>query len=144
MASLGKQWIGRYTGSNSGRFVIELDEIGDHYEGAAVAWDENPGSLHALIRFGTSSKGNTHHIENVPVTIINNNGDPVSAELPQSAKETRGITYPATVTVDIRFSGRNLSVKWQSSIGTHGNGFAAVPKTRNGQKSNLKARRLNT
>ena len=31
-----------------------------------------------------------------------------------------------------------------SSIGTHGSGIVAVPKTRDGQKSNLRARRLNT
>ena len=46
MTSLGGQWIGRYTGSNAGRFVIELDEAGDHYEGTAVAWDDNPVTAH--------------------------------------------------------------------------------------------------
>jgi hypothetical protein len=144
MTSLGGQWIGPYTGSNAGRFVIELDEAGDHYEGTAVAWDEKPGNLHALIRFGTSSKGNVHHIENIPVTIINGNGDAVSAEFLKSVKDSSGIIYPATVTVDIELSGKNLSIKWESSIGTHGSGIAAVPKTRDGEKSNLGARRLNT
>jgi hypothetical protein len=144
MTSLGGQWIGRYTGSNAGRFVIELDEAGDHYEGTAVAWDDKPGSLHALIRFGTSSKENTHHIENIPVLIINNTGDAVSAEFLQNLKDTSNVIYPARVTVDIALTGKNLSVKWESSIGTHGSGIAPVPKTRDGQKSNLKARRLNT
>jgi hypothetical protein len=144
MTSLGGQWIGRYTGSNAGRFVIELDEVGDNYEVTAVAWDDQPGNLHALIKFGTPSKGNTHHIENIPVRIINNNGDAVSAEFLKQIQESRGAIYPATVTVDIALHGKNLHVKWGSSIGTQGSGIAPVPKTRDGQKSTLKARRLNT
>jgi hypothetical protein len=144
MTSLGGQWIGHYTGSNAGRFVIEFDETGDHYEGTAVAWDDQPGSLHALIRFGTSSKGNTHHIANIPVLIINNNGDAVSAEFLNRVKESSGVIYPATVAVNIGLNGKNLSVKWESSTGTHGSRIAPVPKTRDGVKSTLKARRLNT
>jgi hypothetical protein len=144
MTSLGGQWIGHYTGSNAGRFVIEFDETGDHYEGTAVAWDDQPGSLHALIRFGTSSKGDTHHIVNIPVLIINNNGDAVSAEFLNRIKESSGVIYPATVAVNIGLNGKNLSVKWESSTGTHGSGIAPVPKTRDGVKSTLKARRLNT
>jgi hypothetical protein len=144
MTSLGGQWIGHYTGSNAGRFVIELDEVGDHYEGTAVAWDEKPGSLHALIRFGTHSKANAHHIENIPVIIVNNNGDAVTAEFLNSVKESSGVIYPATVTVDIELNGKNLSIKWVSSIGSHGTGTAAIPKTRDGQKSSLRARRLHT
>jgi hypothetical protein len=81
MTSLAGQWIGRYTGTNAGRFVIELDDAGDHYEGTAVAWDDQPGNLHAVTRLSTPSKGNTHHIENLPLVIINNTGDPVSADL---------------------------------------------------------------
>ena len=121
-----------------------IDEAGDHFEGTAVAWDDEPGNLHALIRFGTSSKNNTHRLENIPVLIIDNYGNAVSAEFLKNLKESSGITYPATVTVDIALNGKNLSVKWESSIGTHGSGIAAVPKTRDGQKSNLRARRLNT
>lgn len=124
--------------------MIELDEAGDHYEGTAVAWDDQPGSLHALIRFGTRSKGDTHHIENIPILIINNNGDAVSTEFLKQIQESRGIIYPTTVTVDIALHGTNLNVKWESSIGTQGSGIAPVPKTRDGQKSTLKARRLNT
>ena len=42
--SLSGQWVARYTGANSGTIVIEIDEIGDHYEGAACEWDSNSKS----------------------------------------------------------------------------------------------------
>lgn len=124
--------------------MIELDETGGHYEGTAVAWDEKPGNLNALIRFRTSSQSNTHHIENIPVIIINSNGDAVSAEFLKDTKDASGIIYPNTVTLDLALDGKSLSANWKSSIGTHGSGIAPLPKTRDGQKSNLKARRLNT
>jgi hypothetical protein len=90
--------------------VIELDEVGDHYEGTAVAWDEQPGSLNALIRFGTSSKGNTHHIGNIPVIIIDNNGDTVSGEFLKNMKDSSGVVYPATVAIDIALRPRASAV----------------------------------
>jgi hypothetical protein len=115
--------MGRYTGSNAGRFVIELDEAGDHYEGTAVAWDDQPGNFHALIRVNTSSKATTHRLENVPVIIINNNGDAVSADDLKRLKDS-GVIYPATVTVDFTLNGKNLHAEWKSSIGTYGSGIA--------------------
>lgn len=33
------QWIGPYVGTNNnGTAVVELDDMGSHYEGAAFAW----------------------------------------------------------------------------------------------------------
>src|SRR5262249_8720320 len=36
------QWIGEYVGTNQGTLVLDLDEVGDHYEGSAVALESNP------------------------------------------------------------------------------------------------------
>jgi hypothetical protein len=38
------QWLGRYTGTNSGTLVIELDDMETHYEGRAYAYDDNSAS----------------------------------------------------------------------------------------------------
>jgi hypothetical protein len=35
------QWIGRYSGTNSGLLVIDLDDMATHYEGRAFAYDDN-------------------------------------------------------------------------------------------------------
>jgi hypothetical protein len=54
--SLSGQWVARYTGANPGTIVIEIDEVGDHYEGAACAWDNDPSHPNSLVRFRTPSK----------------------------------------------------------------------------------------
>jgi hypothetical protein len=36
------QWLGRYTGANSGEAILELDEVGDHYEGKAYIFEDEP------------------------------------------------------------------------------------------------------
>lgn len=40
--SLSGQWVARYTGANSGMFVIVIDEVRALYEGVACAWDNDP------------------------------------------------------------------------------------------------------
>jgi hypothetical protein len=78
--------------------------------------------------------------------IINSNGDPVTQQFLANLKDSNGIHYPDTVTIDIALSGKNLKVKWESCIGTRqrNSGIAPVPETRDGQKSNLKAKRFNS
>lgn len=143
MTSLSGQWIGRYQGTNTGRFVIELDEVGDHYDGTAVAWEDVTGRFHAFVKLVTGSKALSHHIENIPVTIIDGMGNPVTAETLKN-QQTLGIKYPATVNIDLDLKGKDLEVKWQSSIGTFGSGTSRVPKTRDGQVSSLRATQLKT
>ena len=36
------QWIGPYTGTNTGSLAVELDDVGGGFEGSALAVDSNP------------------------------------------------------------------------------------------------------
>ena len=36
-------WQGKYTGTNSGQIVVELDDMGDHFRGFAYAYDDYAG-----------------------------------------------------------------------------------------------------
>jgi hypothetical protein len=36
------QWIGDYVGTNQGALIVDLDEVGDHYEGSAMAIENKP------------------------------------------------------------------------------------------------------
>jgi hypothetical protein len=57
------QWLGRYSGSNSGRLVIDFDDVGTHYEGRAFAYDDNYPSLPATFAFiKTPSKASTFEL----------------------------------------------------------------------------------
>ncbi len=142
--SLSGQWITRYTGSNTGTLVIDLDEVGDHYEGTAIVWDEVNDHFNALIRIRTPSKENTQHLKGIPVTIIDNMGDVVNLPVLKNLQDNHNIVYPATVDVQLEFKRNALEVKWASSTGGVGSGIAAIPKTRDRQKSQIKTRHLNT
>jgi hypothetical protein len=54
--SLNGQWIARYSGTNTGLLVAELDDFGDHYEGNAVLFDDNQELLGSVVKIRTPSK----------------------------------------------------------------------------------------
>jgi hypothetical protein len=54
------QWLGRYTGSNSGEAILELDEVGDHYEGKAYILEDQQLSP-STIAYVSLPKGVAHH-----------------------------------------------------------------------------------
>jgi hypothetical protein len=144
MTTLGGQWIGRYTGSNAGTFVIDLDRIGDRYEGTAVAWDDVQQSLNALVRFGFPAGQNTHFIQAIPITLIDNLGNWAAPELIKHQQDTLGITYPRTVDVSLIFGDDQLEIEWTTSIGTSAKGTADIPKTRRDLPSGITTKRLRT
>jgi hypothetical protein len=49
-------WLGRYQGSNAGRVLIEIDDVGDHYEGQAFLYGGNPTLPYTFTRIITKDK----------------------------------------------------------------------------------------
>jgi hypothetical protein len=41
-ANLNGQWVGRFTGTNSGTAVLEIDDRGTHFEGWLYVFEDNP------------------------------------------------------------------------------------------------------
>src|SRR5215472_12427796 len=64
--SLKGQWIARYSGTNTGTGVIDLDEFDDHFSGTAVAWDDNPVVPNSFVRIRTPTKSTTQHLTKSP------------------------------------------------------------------------------
>jgi hypothetical protein len=127
--SLSGQWIAKYSGTNTGTGVIDIDEFDDHFSGTVTAWDEHPALPSSLARIRTSSKSAMQHLTNLPVTHIDAAGTPLSADNIKRLSETN-IFLPATVDIDFRLNGSTLSIQWSSSIGTSGAAVATAPKTR--------------
>ena len=48
--SLRGQWIARYSGSNTGTVVVDVDEFEDHFAGAAIAWDDNVAHPNSFVQ----------------------------------------------------------------------------------------------
>jgi hypothetical protein len=135
--SLKGQWITRYTGTNTGTVVVDLDEFQDRFEGTAIAWDDNPGMPNSLVRIRTPTRADVQHLKAVPVQAIDNLGNFLSLETIRDFQTTQGIVMPTTVDIDLARDTDSLSAIWTSSIGTSGRGIATAPKTRGGLPSEL-------
>jgi hypothetical protein len=121
-----------------GTGVIDIDEFDNHFSGTATAWDDNPAYPSSFVRFRTSSKSVTHQLATLPVTHIDNLGNPLSLDIINQLKATN-ISLPATVDISLHLNENELAIQWLSSIGTSGGGIATASKSRGGLPSDLAA-----
>lgn len=63
MDGLNGQWLGRYSGTNQGIFVFDVDDLGDHYEGWVYLYDNNPALPGMIGSIATSSKANDIEVD---------------------------------------------------------------------------------
>ncbi len=139
--SLSGQWVARYEGANRGTIVIEIDEVGDHYEGAACVWDDDPTHLSSLVRFRTPSKDPSQTMPGLQVIPMDMRGTFLNPEQ-LAAMQPAGTAYPATADVSFSLQGSTLSVQWTTPVGSFGGASAIAPKTRAGEKSEIEPRSL--
>jgi hypothetical protein len=68
------QWIGPFKGTNEGVAIVELDDVGDHYEGSAFAYSNNPAlpSIWAFVR--TPKRESTFDLDLLVKPIDTSNG----------------------------------------------------------------------
>ena len=134
--SLRGQWVAKYSGSNAGTGVVDIDEFDDHFAGTAVAWDDNPALPNSLVRFRTLSKSTVQHLTTLPVTHLDAAGNTLFTDSINRLK-INNIVLPSTVDIDFHLNGSTLSIQWSSSIGTSGSAIATAVKTRGGLPSDL-------
>lgn len=113
------QWIGRFSGSNSGQLVIDLDDRGTHFEGIACAYDDDPLLPGTFVRVKTADKQPTFQ-DRLPVFPIDpRTGEPnewanLQALFPQ------GMNVPKFVSVSLNSQDDVLKVEWKTDIDTAG------------------------
>jgi hypothetical protein len=133
--SLSGQWVARYAGSSSGTLVIELDDVGDRYEGTACVWPNSLNSISAFVRFLSLTKENTQRVEGVLVQAMYNNGNFLTLDEMQRVRATEGFVFPEKVDIELALVRDELSINWTSSVAT---GTAIAPRTKGGLPSELK------
>jgi hypothetical protein len=122
------QWAGRYQGTNSGTAVIDLDDHGDHFEGRAQVFDDNPdfpGTI-AFIRTPDRSERQTLELQLEP--LAPRTFDLLSREILR--KDWPNVIFPDRGTVTLQVTGKTLAVNWTTSIGTNGTGALAQSRSR--------------
>jgi FRG domain len=127
------QWVGTYTGSNSGRATVDIDEVGRQFRGYAYMYDSNVGlpSTRADINVSVPA-GNVLHAR-LPLQPI----DPVTGNATTwaalAASYPPGIQFPKYADAQASWNAASLTVSWMSDIGT--NGSMVLPVTQAGHPS---------
>jgi hypothetical protein len=117
------QWVGPYVGTNSGLLVIEPDDVGDHYDGFAYAYDSNPSLPSVLVTLDFVPKTEAHFLRRVPLLPIDRNGyllteEAVKARYPE-------VTIPKHFDTEWRITASGMSIKWVTEAGTSGDGHVS-------------------
>src|ERR1700738_97380 len=115
------QWIGRYSGTNTGDAVLELDAVGSNFEGWVYIYDDRH-DLPPLAAFVVIPSGATRYSNpELPLTPL----DPLSGDFTQWVHlrdRLPGITIPTKANTDWVLGEETIQVQWQSDIGTGGEG----------------------
>ncbi len=128
------QWTGRYSGSNSGLLVVDLDDMDTHYEGRACAYDDQQGMPGTFVQIRTPGKSSSFTLSLDLYPIDPRTGDPNTWD--QIASLFAGVVFPKNAEVTFKFTGPTLKVEWKTDIGTFGE--ADLPKSQADQPSEYK------
>jgi hypothetical protein len=114
------QWVGTYTGTNLGRAIVDVDEVGGRFRGYAYMYDSNSGlpSTRADINVSVPA-GNTLQAR-LPLQPINPlTGDATTWAYLATSYAT-GTQFPKYADVHISWTATDLAVSWMTDIGTQG------------------------
>lgn len=127
------QWLGRYSGTNSGTLFINLDDMGSHYAGNVFAYDDNPSQPHIYAYIRTPNKETSCHLclDLAPLHPVT--GDPVANWTQISPLFAPNVTCPRRAEVDLELGEGVLKARWKTDIETFGS--ADIAATRAGEPS---------
>jgi len=131
------QWIGRYSGSNSGRIVADLDDRETHFEGPVTIYDDNQKMPFSWAYIKTPDRNTVFEICLDVFPLDPRTGDPAPSWEQITALFPPNISFPkkATASFSVDEDGRTLKVQWKTDIGTFG--AASLPRSRAGEPSEL-------
>lgn len=126
---LNGQWIGRYSGTHAGVLVIELDDLGTHYEGFARTYDDDetlPNTF-AAIRTAGKDKALKQRLELYPINSHTGQPSDWNAIATRYPPDT---VFPNNAEVLLETTEDTLRVEWITNIGTSGSAEIARTKAK--------------
>lgn len=113
------QWLGPYKGTNSGALLVEVDDLGDHFEGRAYAFDASPDLPSACAFIRTVAKERKFKLTVPLVPLHRFTSDILDWETVRK-DYAAGTVIPTSAETEWEFSGDRLLIKWVTDIGTFG------------------------
>lgn len=135
-------WQGKYTGTNSGQIVVEIDDMGDHFRGCAYAYDSNPGlpSTFAIIK--TPDKSSKLKFSAPLAPLDPRTGEPTEWINIANLFQGQNVTVAKTADVECEWDDKHLKISWLTDIGTSGS--ADIAKSKADQPSTYKPLSVST
>jgi hypothetical protein len=128
------QWIGLYGGTNTGRLIVELDDIGRHYEGYAYAHDDIPSLPSFRATLGFVPKGQIHFKSKISLDPIDiQSGSILSGE--EAKRRYPEVTIPRSAETEWHVDNDGLQIKFSTDVDTYGQGI--VTKSSGDRPSDL-------
>jgi hypothetical protein len=127
------QWLGRYSGTNHGFILVDIEERGGMYAGYGILMNDDGALPETYVEFFLQA-GQTNYeftANTVPIDPTTRNPttrDQVSTRFP-------GVSFPTTASVKLAFSGDQLDVSWRTTIDTYGD--AKIEKSKADKASEL-------
>jgi len=128
------QWIGRFTGPNTGVIIINVDDRDDYYEGVAYIF-VNKSKPIRYARFRTEDKNRIFKLNKLRVdTVARDTG---YIEFWEDAKKKYGedIVFPSYVDVEGDYNEERLRIKWRTENGVESS--CELPKSKSDKASEL-------
>jgi hypothetical protein len=126
------QWLGRYSGTNSGTLFINLDDMGSHYAGNVFAYDDNASLPFIYSYIQTPDKQTSCHLSLDLAPLHPQTGDP-SNWTQVSSLFAPNVVCPRRAEADFQLDNAILKVRWTTDIQTFGS--ADIAATHAGEPS---------
>lgn len=115
------QWIGPYSGSNSGRILLDIDDCGDFLDGVAYLIDDDQElpTFRAIFRtrgHGVKFKTALGSSDFYPVDRVTGN----ILSTVDVARLYPNVVIPSSTSIEIEWDTKNLNLEWATNIGTWG------------------------
>jgi hypothetical protein len=131
------QWIGTFSGTNSGLAVLDLDDAGTHFEGHAFAFDSNQSVPSVMFDVTTDGRNLQQSLTTKLIAAVRPNAPAVMSP-EEVINEYPNIAVPQEVSVNIDANSNSMNIVWETSAGT--SGLAKLQKSKACTKSKYKPR----
>jgi hypothetical protein len=129
------QWLGIYSGTNTGNITVNIDERSHYYEGAAYAIDKDAKLPSSVVFFRTENKDANFKFRTALIQAV----DPATGNtVPWESLKNRfaqDTMFPTYADVTGTFEKDSLTLKWVTDIGS--NGACVLPRSKSGEPSDL-------
>jgi hypothetical protein len=118
IARISGQWLGRYGGTSSGTLLIDLDDMGAHFEGRVCAYEDNTALPSILMSIKTTEIAASFCVRLKLFPIDPRTSEPTTWN--QLVPLFPNVVFPDYADADFSLGGQTLKVSCRTNIETFG------------------------